>query len=277
MIVKKSDDAVSPVIGVMLILVVTIVIAAVVAAVSTGMVTDTKTAPNVALDVVIDRSVVVFPPYEGSGDGGLFGPDLIITHISGDPIPTSDLELHFSWTHEGVGGKCSHSSMYSVENSGEVYGGGATGTHPMYMKATSPYSSWASSVYFGHENAILTQGKQFFTHSDYLCSDYSSPHATVNFGSPFMDFVFDNGYPTASTALSGESSEYYHYPAEIYNYYKPYDDTGYPIVVGNTGGIMDHLPEGTPVEVTIIHIPSNKPIYNKVVYVKESYKFTEVE
>ena len=41
MITKKSDDAVSPVLGVMLMVVVTIVIGAVIAAFATGMVADT--------------------------------------------------------------------------------------------------------------------------------------------------------------------------------------------------------------------------------------------
>ena len=61
-VMKKSnkEDAVSPVIGVMLMLVVTIVIAAVVAAFASGMGTDMDTAPNAALKVVVtDNSVVL--------------------------------------------------------------------------------------------------------------------------------------------------------------------------------------------------------------------------
>ena len=48
-ILKKKEDAVSPVIGVMLMLVVTIVIAAVVAAFAGGIATDTEPTPNVVL------------------------------------------------------------------------------------------------------------------------------------------------------------------------------------------------------------------------------------
>lgn len=49
---RKSEDAVSPVIGVMLLLVVTIVIAAVVAAFAGGLGTDIETKPVTAVDIV---------------------------------------------------------------------------------------------------------------------------------------------------------------------------------------------------------------------------------
>lgn len=52
MILKKSEDAVSPVIGVMLLLVVTIVIAAVVAVFASGVGTDAEPAPATVLDIV---------------------------------------------------------------------------------------------------------------------------------------------------------------------------------------------------------------------------------
>ena len=52
MIQKKSEDAVSPVIGVMLLLVVTIVLATIVAAFAGGFGTETEAAPATAVDVV---------------------------------------------------------------------------------------------------------------------------------------------------------------------------------------------------------------------------------
>lgn len=51
MILKKSEDAVSPVIGVMLLLVVTIVIAAVVAVFASGVGTDAEPAPTAVIDI----------------------------------------------------------------------------------------------------------------------------------------------------------------------------------------------------------------------------------
>jgi len=57
-VMKKSnkDDAVSPVIGVMLMLVVTIVIAAVVAAFASGLGGDVESAPAAVFDVGLDKN-----------------------------------------------------------------------------------------------------------------------------------------------------------------------------------------------------------------------------
>ncbi|MBQ3570228.1 MAG: type IV pilin N-terminal domain-containing protein [Methanocorpusculum sp.] len=51
MSVKRSDDAVSPVIGIMLMLVVTVVIAAVITGFATGFATETRATPVVMMDV----------------------------------------------------------------------------------------------------------------------------------------------------------------------------------------------------------------------------------
>lgn len=75
---KKSnkEDAVSPVIGVMLMLVVTIVIAAVVAAFATGMGADVNMAPAAALDVIV---------YD---DG-----NVVLTHVSGERLIPEDIKI----------------------------------------------------------------------------------------------------------------------------------------------------------------------------------------
>ena len=44
-----------------------------------------------------------------------------------------------------------------------------------------------------------------------------------------------------------------------------YDETSTPIPYG---GIMDHLQPGTAVDVMIVHLPSNKAIYDKTVIVQ---------
>ena len=75
---KKSnkEDAVSPVIGVMLMLVVTIIIAAVVAAFATGMGSDVDMAPAAALDVIV---------YD---DG-----NVVLTHVSGERLIPGDIKI----------------------------------------------------------------------------------------------------------------------------------------------------------------------------------------
>ena len=85
---KKSnkEDAVSPVIGVMLMLVVTIVIAAVVAAFATGMGADVNMAPAAALDVVV---------YD---DG-----NVVLTHVSGERLIPEDIKIKLQDDGEELG------------------------------------------------------------------------------------------------------------------------------------------------------------------------------
>jgi flagellin-like protein len=84
----KKERAVSPVVGVMLMLVVTIIIAAVVSAFAGGLSTGTKKAPVASFECHISNS----------GYWGTSGFDLAV--ISTDQaIPTKDLKLVTTWTN----------------------------------------------------------------------------------------------------------------------------------------------------------------------------------
>ena len=74
---EQKDDAVSPVVGVMLMLVVTIIIAAVVAAFASGLATSSETAPTAVLKSKVDSTF-------NYGGGTVF-----LTSLSGESI---DLE-----------------------------------------------------------------------------------------------------------------------------------------------------------------------------------------
>jgi FlaG/FlaF family flagellin (archaellin) len=83
---KTNTDAVSPVVGVMLMLVVTIIIAAVVSAFAGGMSEGTEVAPQASIDCRFMQD-----------DGGM-GPayvewKMVFEHLSGDPVPSRDLEI----------------------------------------------------------------------------------------------------------------------------------------------------------------------------------------
>ena len=89
---NRKDDAISPVVGVMLMLVVTVVIAAVVVMFSTGLAGDTKTTPTALFEV---SGMDTFTSQ--------YGEELIylnIRHKGGDVIPLSDLQI----TLESIGG-----------------------------------------------------------------------------------------------------------------------------------------------------------------------------
>lgn len=84
---RNREGAVSPVVGVMLMLVVTIIIAAVVSGFSGGLIgTNAEKSPTLAMDVKVANS--------GSWIGSGFS--TVVTGVSA-PIPTRDLKLITSW------------------------------------------------------------------------------------------------------------------------------------------------------------------------------------
>ena len=236
MITKKSEDAVSPVLGIMLLVVVTVVIAAVITTFATGVMGNTEPVPVATLDVKIKSNVQVL---QDDIHAGLTGPDFWITHISGDAVDTRDIEIRTTWTDQ-YGNY--HQSSYSAAEFKKGHPNGVAGKpngenvrkQPMYVKLNTvngysrdEFGSNSPNYYFG--DAILTPGLKLTASADMLTLDAN------NMRSPFMDVIFDS---------SG----------------KFLDD--------DTVGIMKYLPEGTAVNVMIVHMPSNKAIYDKEVIVE---------
>jgi FlaG/FlaF family flagellin (archaellin) len=84
---ERKEDAVSPVVGVMLMLVVTIIIAAVVSGFAGGLAEGQEKAPQASLECKISENSM----------GDAYGYELVIKHLSGDPINTHDMKLVTSW------------------------------------------------------------------------------------------------------------------------------------------------------------------------------------
>lgn len=80
----KNQDAVSPVVGVMLMLVVTIIIAAVVSSFASGLGTTSEAAPTVSLQVSLY--------------GGTLEKKAVIESLGGESLPTRDLQIVSSYT-----------------------------------------------------------------------------------------------------------------------------------------------------------------------------------
>lgn len=307
MIQKKSDDAVSPVIGVMLMLVVTVVIAAAVTIFATGVVGETEPAPVAVLDVQILNQAQTL--------NDLVGPELFITHISGDPVDTADIEIRSSWTHKDENGNdCSHYSAYSAEGMKKKHPNGVqapTGkpTQAMYVKT---YKDGTLTHLFGE--ITLTPGLKLMAFSDILVRNAYNPE------SPMMDVIFNNyDVMTESTQKAEEICEVEPYwvghipkaqdpncptctkydydcyvgwiedsdglsvgdcavcgyngdihPASECSPEKGCDcaDSTGKFVTTYTPGIMKHLQPGTAVDIMIVHIPSGKAIYDKTVIVQ---------
>ena len=91
-ILKKKEDAVSPVIGVMLMLVVTIVIAAVVAAFAGGLGSDVEMAPTAALNIDVYAGDNTVKIEHLSGEAPITKDITIkVTDVNGTPKGTGDL------------------------------------------------------------------------------------------------------------------------------------------------------------------------------------------
>jgi len=89
----EKEKAVSPVVGVMLMLVVTIVLAAVVSSYAGGLAGTQQKAPQASFTVEIRSK-------ETTGD---IAPELAIKHLGGDPIVTKDVKIVTKWYNKTTG------------------------------------------------------------------------------------------------------------------------------------------------------------------------------
>ena len=265
---KKNEDAVSPVIGVMLMLVVTVVIAAVVVTFSTGLAGSTGTTPTALFEVSgMDTRTLKY---------GEQLDVLNIRHKGGDVIPLSDLEI----TLENIGGL----------NSGliRVFTASDSATSMDYSTAKwEEAGSSHQSIYAQATNGLKNTQEQY----DSLLEQLGLPADTK----PSMDICFDYGaFEYMDLIMNREQWEFY--IEDIENYFSAgleVDSSGnlvggmvgfsngYPIsVLGqsqptksqvSTGdiihinvisgdGINSVIPAGTAVKWTISYIPTNSVI-----------------
>ena len=82
---KKKEDAVSPVVGIMLMLVITVIIAAIVSAFASGLASDTEKLPVIFIKGAYERyNATAVPPTGGN---------LTLELVSGDPLHLGDVEI----------------------------------------------------------------------------------------------------------------------------------------------------------------------------------------
>lgn len=104
---SKKEDAVSPIVGVMLMLVATIIVAAIVAAFAGGLASDTDASPNIIISGTYSQS-----------DG------LVLKHLSGDSVSGVDIYVRpdqgFSTSYHKLSWKAGSISESSVWNAGDT-------------------------------------------------------------------------------------------------------------------------------------------------------------
>jgi archaeal type IV pilus assembly protein PilA len=111
-----QEHAVSPVVGVMLMLVVTIIIAAVVSAFAGGLSSGTQKAPQASIDVKIKTGM----------DDTMGGTNTVMTftELSGDPIQTKDLAIVTYYKNKA--GTVYKNKQTATSLATSLYGGSAT-------------------------------------------------------------------------------------------------------------------------------------------------------
>ena len=112
---KKQEDAVSPVVGVMLMLVVTIIIAAVVAAFAGGVMTSQEPAPS----AIVKPDDYNFVSYVSSGYPMYDLTNVTFKHMSGNPLDLSKVNASQVGTYQ-----------YTITYNGKVY----TSTIKVYVQ-----------------------------------------------------------------------------------------------------------------------------------------------
>ncbi|HJJ48535.1 MAG TPA: type IV pilin N-terminal domain-containing protein [Methanocorpusculum sp.] len=220
---NKKEAAVSPVVGVMLMLVVTIIIAGVVAVFAGNMGSDTKAAPVLTLDTKMVNGGEYYNSYL----------QMEVLSVS-EPIKTSDLKITTKW--------------YDSENSKWV--STSTGEHP---------STWdfkgknMTASPFGYGNGIAKQNSGIPTNSEQQFGNYTLIGGTVMYAYPagqkggFINKAdsVEDGYTSGGYVGKFASDDEY---------------DGMQSVLGKG---WEELKTGSTVNIVILHLPSNQIIYDK--------------
>ncbi|MCK9580060.1 MAG: type IV pilin N-terminal domain-containing protein [Methanoregula sp.] len=135
-----QESAVSPVVGVMLMLVVVIIIAAVVSAFAGGLGSGTEKAPQAAIDVSIKTGM----------DDTMGGTETIMTftEISGDPIQTKDLAIITYYRNKA--GIVHKNKQTATSTAVDLYGSGKTTRVPFINDMRYGYSGNNPAKDFGN-------------------------------------------------------------------------------------------------------------------------------
>jgi FlaG/FlaF family flagellin (archaellin) len=298
---NEKDSAVSPVVGVMLMLVVTIIIAAVVSGFSGGLIdSGSQKTPTLSMDVSITNAGT----YHDSGFHAL------VTGVS-EPINTSELKLITSWTTTVKTNTYISSSNSEIDGAGcilslpldTVYHGGAevvpgvpnTKTQRTYTsgKGVAPFGSGAGvegtvpvalhdsyeeTAYFG--NYVLEQGTVMTAEPIGSCVN---PTSTI--GGYAWNYCAGADAVTPNAGGYGQTDRndntyLYQYKSDngrrVYNVYTGEETVPADIVadgghVDNTQAVLgcgwENLRSGDTVNVKVVYIPSGKTIFDKDVVV----------
>jgi len=229
---KREEDAVSPVVGVMLMLIVTIIIAAVVSGYAGSLVSGQDKAPTITADVKIVNAGYYYP--------SIF--QMKVTGVS-EPIPTKDVKIVTTWASPLNGEKNQTEVMPNIAN--QHYGsynypaplGSGPGVENFKM-----VNQRDPAQYYG--NFTLVAGTSLFA---YPCGSWG----------PYSDPAVYGGYgPNLATYMYADGTGY--------TFGTDVDD-----VQAVLGYNWNATRPGDIVNVKLIHIPTGKTIFDKDVPVEK--------
>ncbi|WP_421909982.1 type IV pilin N-terminal domain-containing protein [Methanolacinia petrolearia] len=234
----KNEDAVSPVVGVMLMLVVTIIIAAVVSGFAGGLVDSTESAPSITMDVEIKNT-------------GLFatsGFKATVLSVS-EPIPTSDLRLTTRWTASDKSNTSETISRVAISDGSDNVFGWTAGRMLNVAAAPWGYGTGIEEVSTGNPNNV-----------DQQFGNYALSSGTVM-----------KVYPAGTKGGFGGSAD-----TKGYGISTPYEYTDWVYSSGTLvdgmqavlGEDWENLRTGDVVTVTLTHFPTGRNIFSKDVVVE---------
>jgi|WetSurMetagenome_2_1015567.scaffolds.fasta_scaffold123869_2 archaeal type IV pilus assembly protein PilA len=188
---KKSDEGVSPVVGVMLMLSVTVIVAAIVSGAAGSLSGSKESAPSVILEVHF---------YENRSYGTFQAPAMTIEHISGSALQTKDLSITTYFRNESgqpirgyligekaVKGESEWSTFGADMYCGVLFISDQDRFGSPLQDTDGGYKSW-----FGNTSAVLMPGDILVTPGQY-CGP-SEPHKN-----PGLNYLldFDTTDPTS--------------------------------------------------------------------------------
>ena len=199
----RTESAVSPVVGVMLMLAITVMIAAIVSAAAGGLSESEKKAPSALLDV----SIYAAKNYHGeNGDYSI--PSMTIKHISGNILQTKDLQIitYYRIPATGTLVKGSLSGQEAVKGNNSCY------TDPGFLadkycgvffiydenrfgSGIIQDSAGGHASWFGNASATLHPGDILATLAQ-LCRDGPTNNPSMEY--LFPDVNFPGDFPAGS-------------------------------------------------------------------------------
>ncbi|HJK77866.1 MAG TPA: type IV pilin N-terminal domain-containing protein [Methanocorpusculum sp.] len=247
----RKNDAVSPVVGVMLMLVVTIIIAAVVSMYAGGLMTNQQAAPSLTMDITIKNS-------------GYYGSSSFLAKVMSvsEPIATKDLKITTSWTANNyTSGKLNGviTGGASVTAAGNVYGWnvGMKNQDPYNMTAPWGYGNGVQNANSGKPNAYSQQFGNYTLVGG--VNMYAYPAGQSGGFGGTANISANGGY---GIGVSGDTSGQYYYTDWDYKAGSQVD--GMQAVLGPG---WENLRAGDVVTVRFTYVPTGAVIYESNVVV----------